>query len=228
MFVSDLEAQCNSTFLLQNLKLVGGSFSEFESLQSQIYDILESTNLENKGERDLAESEIESCYSQIEWMPDAFKQILKGKNHLPASKIRPSIFKREGGFLGIDDYRQHFFGSLTLSSLITLFFPEKAKYSVLALNIQKFDRTIDYRQEDFTKTEQSYDLILDPKTNRSIFKYLSVLKPHGSYVTVGGETPSQGYVFKIWVSAPIVDRVKSPIIPFGSQSAAITETLIFS
>ena len=39
---------------------------------------------------------------------------------------------------------------------------------------------------------------------------------------------SQGYVFKIWVSAPIVDRVKSPIIPFGSQSAAITETLIFS
>ncbi len=122
---------------LQNLKLVGGSFSEFESLQSQIYDILKSTNLENKGERDLACRKIESCYSQIEWMPDAFKQILKGKNHLPASKIRPSIFKREGGFLGIDDYRQHFFGSLTLSSLITLFFQEKAKYFVLALNIQK-------------------------------------------------------------------------------------------
>ena len=39
---------------LQNLKLVGGSFSEFGSLQSQIYDILESTNLENKEERDFA------------------------------------------------------------------------------------------------------------------------------------------------------------------------------
>ena len=51
-----------------------------------------------------------------------------------------------------------------------------------------FDRTIDYKQEDFTKTEQGYDLILDPKTNRSIFKYLRVLKPHGAYVTVGGET----------------------------------------
>ena len=52
-----------------------------------------------------------------------------------------------------------------------------------------FDRTIDYRQEDFTENEQDYDLILDPKTNRSIFKYLRVLKPHGTYVTVGGETP---------------------------------------
>ncbi len=51
------------------------------------------------------------------------------------------------------------------------------------------NHTIDYQQEDFTKTEQSYDLILDPKTNRSLFKYLRVLKPHGTYVTVGGETP---------------------------------------
>ena len=52
-----------------------------------------------------------------------------------------------------------------------------------------FEHTIDYQQEDFTETERGYDLILDPKTNRSIFKYLPVLKPHGTYVTVGGETP---------------------------------------
>ena len=51
-----------------------------------------------------------------------------------------------------------------------------------------FDHTIDYKQDDFTKSEQGYDLILDPKTNRSIFKYLRVLKPNGSYVTVGGVT----------------------------------------
>ena len=51
-----------------------------------------------------------------------------------------------------------------------------------------FDHTIDYNQEDFTKNEQRYDLILDPKTNRSIFKYLRALKLGGSYVTVGGLT----------------------------------------
>ncbi|MDJ0591244.1 MAG: NAD(P)-dependent alcohol dehydrogenase [Pleurocapsa sp. MO_226.B13] len=52
-----------------------------------------------------------------------------------------------------------------------------------------FERTIDYQQEDFTQKERDYDLILDPKTNRSIFRYLPVLKPNGAYVTVGGETP---------------------------------------
>ena len=51
-----------------------------------------------------------------------------------------------------------------------------------------FDQVIDYMQEDFTKNGHPYDLILDPKTNRSIFKYLRVLNPNGSYVTVGGLT----------------------------------------
>ena len=38
-----------------------------------------------------------------------------------------------------------------------------------------FDHVIDYTQEDFTKNEQRYDLILDVKTNRSILDYLRVL-----------------------------------------------------
>lgn len=52
-----------------------------------------------------------------------------------------------------------------------------------------FAQTIDYTQADFTESQQRYDLILDTKTNRSIFKYLSVLRPQGTYVTVGGSTP---------------------------------------
>ena len=51
-----------------------------------------------------------------------------------------------------------------------------------------FVHTIDYTQEDFTQSKQCYDLILDTKTNRSIFKYLRVLNPQGTYVTVGGST----------------------------------------
>ncbi|MDJ0570645.1 MAG: NAD(P)/FAD-dependent oxidoreductase [Pleurocapsa sp. MO_192.B19] len=122
---------------LQNLKLVGGGFAEFEILQEQIYTILENTNFKNKEECDLAVNEIESLYSQLEWMPYSFRQILNGKNHLPASKIRPSIFRREGEFLGMGAYRQHFFGDLNLGSLVKLFWQEKSKYSILTLNLQR-------------------------------------------------------------------------------------------
>lgn len=50
------------------------------------------------------------------------------------------------------------------------------------------ERAIDYTREDFTEGEPRYDLILDVKTNRSIFKYLRVLNTAGVYVTVGGST----------------------------------------
>lgn len=49
-----------------------------------------------------------------------------------------------------------------------------------------FDHVIDYRQSDFTKSEQRYDLILDVKTDRPLSHYLRVLAPGGAYVTVGG------------------------------------------
>ena len=49
-----------------------------------------------------------------------------------------------------------------------------------------FDHVIDYKQEDFTKNGKSYDLILDVKTNRSIFDYTRVLSRNGIYAIVGG------------------------------------------
>jgi len=49
-----------------------------------------------------------------------------------------------------------------------------------------FDHVIDYTQKDFTKNGQHYDLILDAKTNRSMFDYSRALTPNGIYVTVGG------------------------------------------
>ena len=51
-----------------------------------------------------------------------------------------------------------------------------------------FDHVIDYTKEDFTKTGQQYDLILDTKTSRSVFDHARALYPGGTYVTVGGET----------------------------------------
>jgi NADPH:quinone reductase-like Zn-dependent oxidoreductase len=46
------------------------------------------------------------------------------------------------------------------------------------------DHIIDYTHEDFVKSENKYDLILDIVANRSISEYTSVLNPSGSYVAV--------------------------------------------
>jgi NADPH:quinone reductase-like Zn-dependent oxidoreductase len=49
-----------------------------------------------------------------------------------------------------------------------------------------YDEVIDYTREDFTRQGREYDLILDVKTNRSVFDYVRALSPGGAYVTVGG------------------------------------------
>lgn len=48
------------------------------------------------------------------------------------------------------------------------------------------DHVIDYTREDFTKTGQQYDLILDVVAHRSAFAYQRALKPSGRYFMVGG------------------------------------------
>lgn len=49
-----------------------------------------------------------------------------------------------------------------------------------------FDSVMDYKKVDFTDTGEKYDLILDTKSNRSVFKYVRSLKLNGTYITVGG------------------------------------------
>jgi NADPH:quinone reductase-like Zn-dependent oxidoreductase len=56
------------------------------------------------------------------------------------------------------------------------------------METQGFDKVIDYKKEDFTKSGQKYDLILDCRTNRSIWKFLKVLEPKGKYVSIGGQS----------------------------------------
>jgi NADPH:quinone reductase-like Zn-dependent oxidoreductase len=62
-----------------------------------------------------------------------------------------------------------------------------------------FDHVIDYTKEDFTKNGKCYDLILDVKTNRSIFDYVRALCRNGVYSTVGGST---GRLFEFLFLAP--------------------------
>ena len=65
-----------------------------------------------------------------------------------------------------------------------------------------FDHVIDYKREDFTKNGLQYDLILDVKTNRSMFDYARSLSPHGIYVTVGGSMSRllQSLLLSPWIS----------------------------
>ena len=68
-----------------------------------------------------------------------------------------------------------------------------------------FDHVIDYKQEDFTKNGQLYDLILDAKTNRPFFHYTRALSPGGAYVTVGGSMP---LIFQMLIMAPFISMIR--------------------
>jgi NADPH:quinone reductase-like Zn-dependent oxidoreductase len=65
-----------------------------------------------------------------------------------------------------------------------------------------FDHVIDYTREDFTKNGKRYDLILDVKTNRSMFDYVRALSRNGVYVTVGGDMVRllQALLLGPWIS----------------------------
>ena len=49
-----------------------------------------------------------------------------------------------------------------------------------------YDKVLDYRETDFTRTGHKYDLILDTKTTRGPFTLSRSLKSFGIYATVGG------------------------------------------
>ncbi len=55
------------------------------------------------------------------------------------------------------------------------------------------DHVIDYAKEDFTRSGQEYDLIVDVVSHRSVFDYKRALAPKGICVLVGG---SGGAVFE--------------------------------
>jgi NADPH:quinone reductase-like Zn-dependent oxidoreductase len=57
------------------------------------------------------------------------------------------------------------------------------------------DRVIDYTKEDFTKSDQKYDVILDNVANHSLSENRKMLAPNGTYVLIGGGSANeQGFV----------------------------------
>ena len=60
---------------------------------------------------------------------------------------------------------------------------------------------IDYKKENFTKSNKKYDLIVDTKTNRCVFKYVRVLNPNGVYATVGGTNSG---IIRVVIWGPLI------------------------
>lgn len=65
------------------------------------------------------------------------------------------------------------------------------------------DHTINYRQTDFTKTGDKYDVIIDTVANRSIRAYRRTLNEDGFFVMVGG---SRGAMFQAFTLGPLFSR----------------------
>jgi NADPH:quinone reductase-like Zn-dependent oxidoreductase len=73
------------------------------------------------------------------------------------------------------------------------------------------DHVIDYTREDFTKTGQRYDLILDVVAHRSVFAYVRALNPGGTSYFVGG---SMGTLFQTLFLGRLIQQAtgKKPAI----------------
>jgi NADPH:quinone reductase-like Zn-dependent oxidoreductase len=73
------------------------------------------------------------------------------------------------------------------------------------------NRVIDYTQEDFTKSGQRFDLILDTVGNHSLLACRRVLNPKGIYVMVGGPTGR-------WMMGPLARLITALVLSrFMSQ-----------
>ena len=68
------------------------------------------------------------------------------------------------------------------------------------------DHVIDYTQEDYTKSGQRYDRILDVAAHRSIFESKPALRPNGVYVMVGG---SMAQMFQAILLGPLISMTGS-------------------
>jgi NADPH:quinone reductase-like Zn-dependent oxidoreductase len=73
------------------------------------------------------------------------------------------------------------------------------------------DHVIDYTKEDFTKSGQSYDLILDNAASRSFSDLRRALTPQGLIIPNSGHG-GMSYVIKAFLLAPFMRQQTTPFV----------------
>ena len=84
------------------------------------------------------------------------------------------------------------------------------------------DHVIDYTQEDYTKSAQRYDLIVDVVAHRSIFDYRRALSPEGNFLIIGG---SLATFLQVVVLGTLISRIGSKKLGLNKYEANNREDL---
>lgn len=119
---------------IQNLRMVGGGFPEFEQLSQQIYSLLDDDAGIPVAQ---IHQQMTAHLDQTSWLPHTFRAILRGKNCLPTRKLHPRLLRRKQGFLGTGDYRTHFFADKSLPFFVNFYLRERAKYGSQVLQLKR-------------------------------------------------------------------------------------------
>jgi len=90
------------------------------------------------------------------------------------------------------------------------------------------DQVLDYQQAKTDLKQQSYDLLLDMAAYNSVFEYLPILKPKGSYVLVGGSIARlfQVMLFESLISRMSHRRVKCLVQKPNQADLAVLKDLV--
>jgi NADPH:quinone reductase-like Zn-dependent oxidoreductase len=86
------------------------------------------------------------------------------------------------------------------------------------------DHVIDYAQEDYTRSGQRYDLILDVVAHRSVFDYRRALSPDGIFLIVGGSLTT---FLQVLILGPLISRMGSKKLGLNAYDSNNKEDLGF-
>jgi len=86
------------------------------------------------------------------------------------------------------------------------------------------DHVLDYTQEDYTRSGQRYDLILDVAAYRSVFDYSRALTPDGTFMTVGGSVRT---LLQVVILGAVISRFGSKRIGINAWKPNKREDLAF-
>jgi len=86
------------------------------------------------------------------------------------------------------------------------------------------DHVVDYAQEDYTKSGQRYDLIVDVVAYRSVFDYRRALSPEGIFLIVGGSLTT---FLQVLILGALISRMGSKKLGPNAYDANNKEDLAF-